>query len=200
MELNEKLQALRAKRNITQQELADVLFVSRTAVSKWESGRGYPNIESLRAIAKFYSITLDELLSSDELLSIAEEDVKQKGMRYRDITFGMLDLSFVLMFFLPLFSERTYGVMAAVSLAGLSLASVWLVVTYCALAVSSVVMGVLTLALRGCRASAWVSLKSKISLILNAVFVLLLVLSLQPYAACFAFVFLLIKTMTLIKL
>ena len=78
MNFNEKLQELRKQKNITQEELAEALFVSRTAVSKWESGRGYPNIESLKAISKFFSVTIDELLSGEEVLSIAEEDNKQK--------------------------------------------------------------------------------------------------------------------------
>ena len=78
MEFNEKLQELRKKSGLTQEEAAEMLFVSRTAVSKWESGRGYPNIDSLKAIAKLYNVTIDELLSSDELLSIAENDNKQK--------------------------------------------------------------------------------------------------------------------------
>ena len=46
MEFHEKLQALRKQRGLTQEELAQLLFVSRTAVSKWESGRGYPSIDS----------------------------------------------------------------------------------------------------------------------------------------------------------
>ena len=54
MEFNEKLQELRKQRGLTQEELAEKLYVSRTAISKWESGRGYPNIESLKAIAKFF--------------------------------------------------------------------------------------------------------------------------------------------------
>ena len=67
MEFGEKLQELRKKKGLTQEELAEFLFVSRTAVSKWESGRGYPNIESLKAIAKFFLVTVDELLSCNEV-------------------------------------------------------------------------------------------------------------------------------------
>ena len=65
MEFNEKLQELRKQRGLTQEELAQALYVSRTAISKWESGRGYPNIESLNTIAKFFAITIDEVLSGD---------------------------------------------------------------------------------------------------------------------------------------
>ena len=64
MEFYEKLQELRKQRNITQEELAAQLFVSRTAVSKWESGRGYPSIESLKALARFYSVSVDHRLLS----------------------------------------------------------------------------------------------------------------------------------------
>ena len=54
MEFNKKLQELRKQKGLTQEELAEKLFVSRTAVSKWESGRGYPNIDSLKEIARFF--------------------------------------------------------------------------------------------------------------------------------------------------
>ena len=76
MEFHEKLQELRKQKGLTQEELAQALFVSRTAISKWESGRGYPNIDSLKAIAKFYCVTIDELLSGEEALTIAEADGK----------------------------------------------------------------------------------------------------------------------------
>ncbi len=74
MEFHEKLQQLRKQKGLTQEELAEHLYVSRTAVSKWESGRGFPNIESLKAIARFFGASLDELLSGEEILSIAEND------------------------------------------------------------------------------------------------------------------------------
>ena len=103
MEFNEKLQELRKQRGLTQEELAEALYVSRTAISKWESGRGYPNIDSLKAISKFFSVSLDELLSGDELLTIAEEEGKQKEKHLRDLVFGLLDLSVAMFLFLPFF-------------------------------------------------------------------------------------------------
>ena len=70
MEFHEKLQELRKQKNLTQEELSEILFVSRTAISKWESGRGYPSIDSLKAIAEFFGVTIDELLSNRELICI----------------------------------------------------------------------------------------------------------------------------------
>ena len=67
MEFHERIQELRKGKGLTQEELAQALYVSRTAVSKWESGRGYPNIDSLKALSKFYSVSIDELLSSEEV-------------------------------------------------------------------------------------------------------------------------------------
>ena len=67
MEFNEKLQNLRKQKGLTQEELAEALYVSRTAISKWESGRGYPSIDSLKLIAGYFSITIDELLTGSEV-------------------------------------------------------------------------------------------------------------------------------------
>ena len=72
MEFNEKLQQLRKQNNMTQEQLAEKLYVSRAAVSKWESGKGYPNIESLKAISKLFSVSIDDLMSGNELLTLAE--------------------------------------------------------------------------------------------------------------------------------
>ena len=60
MYFNEKLQLLRKDNNMTQEELAEKLYVSRTAVSKWESGKGYPNIDSLKNISRLFSVSIDE--------------------------------------------------------------------------------------------------------------------------------------------
>ena len=76
MSFGEKLQELRKGKGLTQEELADALYVSRTAVSKWEADRGYPNIDSLKDISKFFRVSIDELLSGEKLLTIAENENK----------------------------------------------------------------------------------------------------------------------------
>ena len=62
MNLSEKIQTLRKEKGLTQEQFADMLYVSRTAVSKWENGRGMPGMDSLKMIAKEFEISIDELL------------------------------------------------------------------------------------------------------------------------------------------
>ena len=109
MDFGTKLQQLRREKGLTQQALADALFVSRTAVSKWESGRGYPEIGSLRAIAHFFGVTVDALLSSDEILSLAEDGERRQGKRFRALALAISDALMGLLLFLPLFAERSGG-------------------------------------------------------------------------------------------
>lgn len=199
MEFSEKLQELRKAKGLTQEQLAECIFVSRTAVSKWESGRGYPSIDSLKEIAKFFSVTVDELLSGKELLVVAERDNKQKENSIRDLVFGLIDISFIMLFFLPLFASRINGAVYAVSLFALTGISLYLKVSFYVVVIAIVACGVATLALQNYTHALWLSSKRKVSLIINAVAVVLFVASLQPYAAVLAFVFLIVKTLVIIK-
>ena len=199
MEFNEKLQVLRKRKELTQEELAEVLFVSRTAISKWESGRGYPNIDSLKAIAKYFGVTIDELLSGDELLTLVEEDTKQREKHFRDLVFGLLDCSIAMFFFLPFFGQKKDTIIQEVSLLSLTEIAPYLRTAYFVVIIGMIVSGILTLALQNCYQAFWVKNKSKISLVLNAVGALLFIISLQPYAAAFLFIFLVIKVLILIK-
>ena len=199
MEFNEKLQELRKQKGLTQEELAASLYVSRTAISKWESGRGYPNIESLKAIAKFFSVTVDELLSTDEVLTIAEEDSRRKEKHFRDLMYGLLDICIALLLFLPFFAEDADGIIQSVSLIALGGVQTYLKIAYLVVVITMTVMGVLTLTLQNCQVSVWVKNKTMVSLMLGAILVLLLMISSQPYAAVFAFVLLTIKALMLIK-
>ena len=199
MEFHEKLQELRKKKGLTQEELAQELFVSRTAISKWESGRGYPNIDSLKAISRFYAVTIDDLLSGEELLTLAEDDGRQKEKHVCDLALGLLDCAAALFLFLPLFGQRAGDVIREVSLLGLDQIAAWVRVVYVAVVLGMVALGVATLALQNCQNHNWNRYKSGISLGLNAVGVLVFILGQQVYAAAFLFVFLSIKAVILGK-
>ena len=199
MEFNEKLQELRKNKGLTQEELAEALYVSRTAISKWESGRGYPSIDSLKEIAKYFSVTIDELLSSDEVLSIAEEDNKQKETHFRSLVFGLLDISVLMFFFLPFFGQKANGVIQEVSLLSLNEITTYLKTAYYAIVISIAVYGILTLTFQNCQKVFWTKNRDEISLILNVAAVLLFIISSQVYAGAFLFIFLVIKALMLIK-
>lgn len=199
MEFNAKLQELRKRKGLTQEELAEALFVSRTAVSKWESGRGYPSIDSLKAIGKFFSVTVDELLSGDEVLTIAEEENRQRETHFRDLVFGLLDCGVGMFLFLPFFGQRAEGMIQGVSLLSLSGVQPYLRAAYFAVVIGMVLWGILTLALQNCRGVVWGRNKNRISLAFNGVGVFLFIISTQPYAAAFLFLFLMIKGLILTK-
>jgi transcriptional regulator with XRE-family HTH domain len=199
MELNEKLQALRKQKGLTQEALAAALYVSRAAVSKWESGRGYPSIDSLKAIAVFFGITIDQLLSGDELLTIAEEDTREQNMQFRAVVSGLLDCSAVLFLFLPLLGQKTDGIIQSVSLLSLTAATPYLRIAYWTAVIGLIAWGICTLVLKNMRHPFWDKHKYTVSLILNAVALLLFIISLQPYAAALLFVFLSIKVFLLLQ-
>lgn len=205
MELNEKLRQLRVGKNLTQEQLVEKLYVSRTAVSKWESGRGYPSIDSLKQLSEFYGVSLDELLSGDALLNLAEKENRQKENDLRSLFFGLLDCSAVLYFFLPLFAERK-GTIRSVS-AGVA---PYMLVLYRAVVLLLVLCGAMSTilnskAFEGLRLREQSGEKEsggflfreqnreRLSLILGAAATLLFTLGMQPYAAVLAFVFLCIK-------
>ena len=191
MEFHEKLQQLRRQKGLTQEQLAEHLFVSRAAVSKWESGRGYPNIDSLKAIAAFYSVSIDELLTGGEVLTIAEENQKKQALHFRKTVFGLLDLSAAAYLFLPLFGQPQAESVQAVSLLFLTGAAPYLKTAYLAVVISMLLWGMLTLVSP--------SQKESVSLGLSVLGTLLFIISAQPYAAAFGFLLLGIKVFFLVK-
>lgn len=63
MQFNEKLKELRAKKGVSQSELAESIYVSRSAVAKWENGLGLPSNESLRLLCEYFEVSKEELYS-----------------------------------------------------------------------------------------------------------------------------------------
>lgn len=69
MRIAEKIKAARNRAGMSQQELADAIHVSRSAVAKWEADNGLPDIENLKALAKLFGMTLDELAGEGDNVS-----------------------------------------------------------------------------------------------------------------------------------
>ena len=199
MELHERIAFVRKAAGLTQEQLGEKLGVTRQAVSKWESGRGYPNLDSLKAIAKFFGITIDALLSGEEVLTIAEADTQQKQNHLQDLVWGLLDLSVALFFLLPFFGQDVNGMIREVSLLTLAGIQPWLLTAYYIVVIAMIGTGILTLALQTCTQRFWTQQKSRISLLWNILGVFLFITTRQPYAAALTFVFLIIKVLVLRK-
>lgn len=199
MEFCEKLQQLRKSRGLTQEELAEALYVSRTAVSKWESGRGYPGIDSLKEIASYFSVTIDELLSGDKLLSIAEKENRENVQRVCDLLLGMTDLLTFLLIVLPLFPKRIDGFVYAVSLFSYTETTVLNRAVYGTLFLTLILAGAVKLLLTCRKAGKGRKTVTAVSVALGIVTVLFLALAGETYAVVVAFLLLLIKGLLLFK-
>ena len=81
MHLSEKIKRLRAEKNLTQEQLAEKLQVSRSTISSWETGRSYPDLEMVIEICDCFSVSLDFLLREDEkMVRKLNFGIKQKRM------------------------------------------------------------------------------------------------------------------------
>ena len=69
---------LRKEQNLTQKDLADKINVSDKAISRWETGKGYPDVDSLQALSKFFNITINELLAGEKAETKTVEEIAEK--------------------------------------------------------------------------------------------------------------------------
>ena len=81
MSFGENLQMLRKKNQLSQEGLAEMLGVSRQAVSKWELGEGYPEVDKLLLLAKKLNISLDSLLGGENTTTVSEKDKPSDTIR-----------------------------------------------------------------------------------------------------------------------
>lgn len=198
MEFHEKLQSLRAREGLTQEELAEQLYVSRTAVSKWESGRGYPSIDSLKAIAAHFHVTVDELIGTEEIVTLAEQDKKDAVRQHTALLCGILDCLSVLLLTLPVFGNGGDPVLS-VSVFALTGVSLWLRIVFVALVGLTVLNGIFTALFSNMDKPVWIKHRVVTGIALSSLLTLLFLLARQPYPGCFCLCLLLIKGCLLLK-
>ncbi len=199
MEFNEKLQNLRKEKGMTQEELAQALFVSRTAISKWESGRGYPSIDSLKEISKYFNVTVDELLSGEKLISIAEKENKSNIKKMCDLLFGIVDLFCFMLIVLPLYPNTLDGHVYSVNLIYYTQIATFNISLYWMLFFALIVLGVLKLVMTQLDFVKGQLCVTYVSLLLSVLSVIFLGISAEAYAVVLMFVLLVIKAILFLK-
>ena len=199
MEFNEKLQELRKSRGLTQEELAETLFVSRTAISKWESGRGYPSIDSLKEISRYFSVTIDELICPEEILSAAEEEKQALAGRTLAFICNTLDLLTALLLFLPVFGNGEASP-AAVSLHKLTGVHSWVRIVFLTVTGLSAINGLCGLVLIHFDRPVWNRHRLITGMALSVLAVAVFIAARQPYAGILCFALLVMKTFGIMKL
>ena len=199
MEFHEKLKKLRTDGNLTQEELAEKLFVSRTAISKWESGRGYPSIDSLKAIAKFFHVTIDELIGMEEIVTLVEQDKKDSEKKQIALLCGILDCLAVLLLFLPIYGNHGTDAGTAASLFSLIGISKWIQVVFIVTLCMTVINGAFTAAFSSLDKQEWIRHHLATGVAMSILSTMVFVLARQPYAAFFCLCILIVKGFLLLK-
>ena len=199
MEFCEKLQELRKSRGLTQEELAEALYVSRTAVSKWESGRGYPSIDSLKELSSYFSVTIDDLLSGEKLISIAQKENRSSLRKLCDTLVGVTDLFAILLSVLPLYPKTVDGYVYSVNLWNYAETSPLNQLVYWGLFVALVLVGAGKLMLMVMQGENRQKPITICSMTLGILTVLFLALAGETYAVAVAFLLLLIKGILLFR-
>lgn len=197
MEFKDKLQNLRKQMNMTQEQLASLLYISRTAVSKWETGKGYPNLDSLKEISKLFNVTINDLLSTEEIVVATDLEKKQMNQQYTIYIFIMLNFFSALLAFVPIFSNYVNDVYVFVNLFNYdSFIDIKLILSgFFILAFIFIFLHIIVLYYRK-------SLTRHVLMIDSIFFIfwtLFTILNRQPYLGSFIFLFLIVKIILIIK-
>lgn len=198
MEFNEKLQELRKTKGITQEELAQALYVSRTAVSKWESGRGYPSIDSLKEISRFFSVTIDELICSEEIIAAAKDDKESSLHKLIALICNLFDVFVGLLLFIPVFGNGTNSP-SAVSLLSLSGIQQWIKYMFLCMIIAAVLNGIFGITIGGIDKPIWNRHRIVTGMIMTAICSAVFILTRQPYAGIICFSVLIVKGFLIIR-
>lgn len=196
MELSEKIQKLRKEHNLTQEQFAEKLFVSRTAVSKWETGRGMPSMESLQMIAKLFHITLDELLSTEEIVVIAESENKENIKRFASYMDGIINLAAFLALLLTLYKVEDNGFFYSVPLYQLG---GWKGLVFWIAPIIMILCGIVELLLIGREQEKRIEIISTVGTIAHVGAITLLIVSGHPYPTVLLFFMFALKGVLLLK-
>ena len=195
MDFGEKLKALRTERGLTQEQLAARLYVSRTAVSKWETGGGSPNLDSLQAVARLFDVSVDDLLSADDLIVLARDERRSTARSSGMLSFGLLDVLAVVFAFIPLYGvdDGSFVRMANLADYGASVDFGASSAVMAAAVVSLMFVGAVEILLAAAGSRRAARIVALVGFAVQALAVVLFASTMQPYATTLMFALLLAK-------
>lgn len=79
MELSKQIKKYRGDMNLSQEELAEKIYVTRQTISNWETGKNYPDIHSLLLLSSVFDVSLDQLIKGD--IEIMKEEIKETELK-----------------------------------------------------------------------------------------------------------------------
>lgn len=201
MEFCDKIKKIRTDNNLTQEQFAEKLYVSRTAVSKWESGKGYPSIDSLKYMSKLFNISIDDLLSSEEILDIAEQDKQQKIKKNNGFIFGAFDLLSLFMIILPLYVFTVNNYIYSVSLFATLFAKNdllnYIKISYLVSYIILFIIGIIEIILSLLGKEKIQKYLNIISISIHLLVILFLIMTKEPYACSLIFMLFVFKSFLL---
>lgn len=197
MEFCDKIKKIRTDNNLTQEQFAEKLYVSRTAVSKWESGKGYPSIDSLKYMSKLFNISIDDLLSSEEILDIAEQDKQQKIKKNNGFIFGAFDLLSLFMIILPLYVFTVNNYIYSVSLFAKNDLLNYIKISYLVSYIILFIIGIIEIILGLLGKEKIQKYLNIISISIHLLVILFLIMTKEPYACSLIFMLFVFKSFLL---
>lgn len=196
MELSKKIKKIRNDNKLTQEQFAEKMLVSRTTVSKWENGTCYPSIDSLKYMSKTFNISLDKLLSNEEILEIANNENKSNISKYNSLLFSLLDIIRIIFIFLPLYSYKTNNFVYSVSLFNSNDLGLTLKIIFILFFIIYFIVGFIELILNYKERTPIIN---KISLFMDIISIFILSFTNQPYLIALMFIMFTIKIIMLLK-
>ena len=196
MELSKKIKQIRNDNKLTQEQFAEKMLVSRTAVSKWENGTCYPSIDSLKYMSKIFNVSLDKLLSSEEILEIVKTENQSNISKYNSLLFCLLDIIRIVFIFLPLYSYKTNDFIYSVSLFNSNDLNSTLKIIFMLIFIIFLALGIIELIFNYKGNNRFLN---KISIFLDVISIFVLLFTKQPYVIALMFVIFIIKTIMLVN-
>ena len=194
MELSKKVKQIRNDNKLTQEQFAEKMLVSRTAVSKWENGTCYPSIDSLKYMSKIFNISLDKLLSSEEILEIAKTENQSNMSKYNSLLFCLLDIIRIIFIFLPLYLYKTNDFVYSVTLFNSNDLGTTLKIIFVLIFIIFLVLGIVELIFNFKGNNRLIN---RMSMFLDIISIFVLLFTKQPYVIALMFIIFVIKIIML---